>query len=98
MKILKNILQESASYYKGIKKEILRRLVALPKGSIKRRWINKQLYYYLQYRKGAKVVHRYLGKNPPSTILKQLKERKQLEKELKKIKPSEKLLTKIKKG
>ena len=96
MKVLKGILKESREYYKQMEAEILRRLSNLPKGSIKRRKINQRVYYYLQYRKGAKVVHKYLGKKKPVDLAGKLKERSDLEKELKKVKRSLALLKRTK--
>jgi hypothetical protein len=97
MKVLKGVLKESREYYRQLAGEINNRLRRLPKGSIKRRRINRQFYYYLQSRKGPKVVHKYLGKQDPEELQKQLKERHQLENELKKIHESLHLLNKMKK-
>ncbi|MEA3493054.1 MAG: hypothetical protein U9R38_01560 [Candidatus Margulisiibacteriota bacterium] len=96
MKVLKGILKESREYYKQTEAEIVRRLSHLPKGSIKRRKINQRVYYYLQYRKGPKVVHKYLGKNKPLDLARRLKERSSLEKELKKVRSSLELLKRTK--
>jgi len=95
--VLKGVLKESRDYYRQIESEINGRLRRLPKGSIKRRRINRNFYYYLQSRKGPKVVHKYLGKQDPKELQKQLKERRQLENELKKIHESLHLLNKMKK-
>jgi hypothetical protein len=97
VKVLKGILKESANYYREIEKEIKKRLSVLPKGSVKRRRISGKSYYYLQYRKGEKVVHKYLGKNRPDELLRRLKERKSLEGELKRVRSSTGMLEKIKK-
>jgi hypothetical protein len=97
MMVLKGVLKESRDYYRQIESEINGRLRRLPKGSIKRRRINRNFYYYLQSRKGPKVVHKYLGKQDPKELQKQLKERRQLENELKKIHESLHLLNKMKK-
>jgi hypothetical protein len=97
MKVLKGILKESREYYKQTEAEIKKRLSHLPKRSIKKRIINRQVYYYLQYREGAKVVHKYLGKKKPAEMGKKLKERRDYEKELKKVRHSLKMLGKIKK-
>jgi len=96
MKVLKGILRESGEYYKQTEAEIRKRLSGLPKGAIKRRKINKHIYYYLQYRKGAKVVHRYLGKRRPPDLARKLKERSSLEKELKKVRRSLEILKRTK--
>lgn len=97
MRVLKGILKESQEYYKKIEKEIIKRLSSLPRGNIKKRKLNRQFYYYLQFRKDSRVIHKYLGKKKPAQIYEALKERKQLEKELKKVRNSLKLLRKVKK-
>lgn len=96
MRVLKGILKESRDYYKQSEREILERLVHLPKGSIKKRQLNKQFYYYLQFRKGPKIVHKYLGKEKPRELLEKLKERRHLEEEFKKVRHSLRLLRKLK--
>lgn len=97
MKVLKGILKESREYYKQTEAEIVRRISRLPKGSIKRRKISKRIYYYLQFRKGSKVVHKYLGKKKPVDLAGRLKERSNLEKELKKVRRSLEILKRTKK-
>lgn len=92
MSILKGILSESKGHYLNVKKKIEGKLVSLPKGSIKERKISGRKYYYLQYRIGKKIVHKYLGKKRPEEILKQIQERKRLKAELKKIDEALKLL------
>ena len=56
MKVLKGILEESKQYYLDVKKKIQKNIAQLPKGSVKERKIHGRKYYYLQSRKGAKVV------------------------------------------
>ncbi len=97
MGILKGMLKENQEYYRKTEREIIKRISHLPRGSIKKRKINKQNYYYLQFRRGAKVIHKYLGKERPIKIQDDLKKRKQLEGELKKVKKSLNLLKRIKK-
>ena len=86
--MLKGILSESKKYYLDIKKKMARKLSNFPKGSVKERKIAGKKYYYLQQRRGKKVVHKYLGKNKPALIIKQIKERKALNAELKKVNES----------
>jgi len=92
MSILKNVLDENASYYQKERREIISRLACLPKGTIKSKMISGHRYFYLQYRKENKVIQKYLGKTVPEKIRKELKERKQLEKELKEVDESLALL------
>lgn len=92
MKILKGILEESKEYYSNAKDKISKRLEKLPEGSLKRRIISGQKYYYLQKRNGGKVVHKYLGKKVLNSLLDQIDERKKLKSELKKIDEALKML------
>ena len=85
MDVLRGILSESKEYYRDAKNKIEKRLAGLPEGSIKRRKIAGKKYYYLQYRVGSKVTHKYLGKDRPEDLLKQLNERMALKAELKKV-------------
>jgi hypothetical protein len=85
MNILKGILIESKEYYLSAKDKLAKKLAGLPQGSIKKRKIAGKIYYYLQHRIGKKVQHKYLGKDEPSALLKQLNERKALKSELKKV-------------
>ncbi len=86
--MLKAILSESKEYYLDVKKKIMKKLATLPKGSVKEREIAGKTYYYLQQRQGSKVVHKYLGKNKPEPIIKQIKQRNTLKGELKKVNES----------
>lgn len=88
MKALKGVIGESKAYYQQVEKEILKRLASLPKGGVKKRKLNKQVYYYLQVRRGRRVIHKYLGKQKPEEIAQQLKERKRLEEQLKMVRRS----------
>lgn len=85
MNILKGILSESKEYYLDAKQKIEKKLSFLPQGSVKERRIAGKKYYYLQSRWGEKIVHKYLGKDKPGSLIKQLGERKALKAELKKV-------------
>jgi len=76
---------ENISYYQKMRREVISRLACLPRGTIKSKTISGNKYFYLQYRRGGKVIQKYLGRNIPEELIKHLKERKLLEKELKKI-------------
>ena len=97
MKVLKDILEESKEYYLDLKKRIEKRIQNLPKGSIKERRIGGGVYYYLQYREGKKVIHKYLGKNKPEELIKQIEERKKLLNELKKVEEALELISRTEK-
>ena len=92
MKVLKGILSESKDYYLDIKKKIEGRLAKCPRGSIKKRNIRGRVYYYLQKRRGKKVIQEYLGKNKPSELLKRVNKRKMLKSELKKVSEALKII------
>jgi len=85
MSVLKGILSESKEYYLDAKQKIEKKLSNLPQGSVKERQIAGKKYYYLQSRAGKKIVHKYLGKDKPEILIKQLSERKAFKAELKKV-------------
>ena len=95
MNVLKGILSESKEYYIETKAKIEKKLADLPQGSIKERKIAGKIYYYLQHRCGKKVLHKYLGKVKPESLLKQLSERKVLKAELKKVNEALRMLSGI---
>lgn len=92
MEILKNILSESNDYYVRAKKKVEKRLISLPKGSIKKRKISGKVYYYLQFRSGKRVIQKYLGRKKPEEMIKKIAERKSFESELKKVNESLKMI------
>jgi hypothetical protein len=92
MKVLKGILSESKAYYLDAKKKVEKKLAELPRGSVKEREIAGKKYYYLQWRAGKKVVHKYLGRSRPEFLIGQIKERKVLNVELKKVKEALKII------
>jgi hypothetical protein len=92
MRILQGVLSESKEYYQDIKGKIMKRLSVLPRGSIKERLIAGKKYYYLQYRKAERIVHKYLGREKPEDLNKQIKERGMLKEELKKVNEALKII------
>ena len=92
MDALKGVLQESRKHYADLEKRIAKRLKPLPSGSVKARRISGAVYYYLQERIGGKIVHRYLGKEKPEVMMKQISERRALKAELKKVREGLKLV------
>lgn len=92
MKVLKGILSESREYYLQVKRKIEKILSVLPKGSIKERKISGRRYYYLQYRRQKKVIQKYLGKEKPEAIIKQIKKRRVLKEGLNDIKEALKII------
>ena len=94
MDALKGVLIESRKHYSDLEKRIAKRLKSLPSGSVKVRWISGAIYYYLQERVGKRIVHRYLGKEKPEALMKQIAERRALKAELKKVEEGLKLVKK----
>ncbi|MFH1359814.1 MAG: hypothetical protein ABIJ41_02110 [Candidatus Omnitrophota bacterium] len=92
MSVLKDILKESKQHYIEAKRKIEQKLSRLPQGSIKERVISGKKYYYLQYRKGEKVVQKYLGKIKPEKLMKELKEKRLFKSELQKVNEALKVL------
>ena len=92
MDALKGVLIESKKHYSDLEKRIVKRLKSLPSGSVKVRRISGAVYYYLQERVDGKVVHRYLGKEKPEALMKQISERRALKAELKKVREGLKLV------
>jgi len=95
MKVLKGVLLESKQYYLDIKKRIEGKLLSLPKGSIKERNISGKKYCYLQQRIGSRVVHKYLGKVRPESLIRGLHERIVLKKQLREVNEALKMLRKV---
>jgi hypothetical protein len=85
MDVLKGVLLEGKKHYSDLKERIVKDLKSLPSGSIKERRISGEVYYYLQKRVGDKIVHKYLGKEKPLALLKQISQRRALKGELKKV-------------
>lgn len=89
---LRNVLKESKDFYNEQKITLIARISILPRGNIKKKTINDNAYYYLQYRKDYKVIQEYLGKTVPDKLTEDLALRKQLQDELEKVMESLKLL------
>lgn len=96
MRILKDILKESEQYYLDIQKKIRQKIAKLSRGSVKERVLSGKKYYYLQVREGKRVLHKYLGKNKPEELIKEIAQRSNLKQELKKVDGALKLLRKTK--
>lgn len=89
MEILLDILKESKAHYLDVQASIQKRLGVIPCGSVfKRRLRSGKYYYYLNFRQGARVVSKYLGKDEPVQLLKRIEERRLLLKRLKDVRRS----------
>lgn len=74
------------NYYLQYYKDIKRAIKNSPKGVFRLRKIKCHKYYYLVYRDGDKVKHKYYGKTVPADLLRKIKLRQQLIRKLAKIK------------
>lgn len=89
MKILLDILKDSKAHYLDVQSNIQKRLDAIPRGSVfKRRFHSGGNYYYLNFRQGPRVISKYLGKDEPVQLLKEIEERRLLLKRLKDVRQS----------
>jgi hypothetical protein len=89
MSIVKDILRDERNRLVLLKDQIEEQILSLPKGSLSRKKRNNRFYYYLAYRKGDKVIFKYVGKdNSPeiASLEQDIKKRRKLEKRLREIK------------
>lgn len=87
MSVLSVLITREEMRNRNMIAEYTRELDTLPKGSIKRKNVNGNIYYYLVFRNGNKIVSKYIGKDEESvTVIKeQILRRKQIEGILKKL-------------
>lgn len=95
MPVLKDILKESREHYRQLEVRIGRRLRELPMGSVLKRRIGGNDYYYLKVRQGNRVISKYLGKKAPQEIEKAVQERRQLKRQLREVRESLRLLRRM---
>lgn len=99
MQYLQEIIKEIKKQKEHYTKEKIRlrtEIAKLPKGSIQKKIIRNNVYYYLLYRDKGKITHDYLGKKVPPDLLKQITKRQQLELELKPVNDNLSILRKLK--
>jgi hypothetical protein len=97
MAILKDILKESLVYYLDLDKRLKSRLGKLPRGSVLKRKIGRNDYYYLKLRDGDDVESRYLGKERPLDLEKSLEERRLIKGQIKEVAENLKVLARLRK-
>lgn len=97
MAILKSILKDSLDYYLDLERRLRARLKELPRGSILKRRIGQKDYYYLNYRNGRQVVSRYLGKDEPKQVEKEVKERRLIKQQLREVEENLRMLDRLEK-
>ena len=98
MAILQGILKDSLEHYLDLDKRLRARLKELPLGSVLKRRIGRQDYFYLKVREGQRVKSQYLGKKRPSELEKQIEERRLIKKQLGEVGENLRMLGRLKKG
>lgn len=89
MKILNGVLNEELDRLNQLKKNYEKQIAKLPKGSLIRKNVKGNIYYYLNYRQEKKKIFKYIGKLPRKELeklLDKIEERRKLEKLNKQVK------------
>lgn len=98
MKILNSVLNEELDRLNKLKKNYEKQIAKLPKGSLIRKNIKGNIYYYLNYRQEKKKIFKYIGKLPGKeleNLLDKIEERRKLAKLNKQVKKDIKKLEKM---
>ena len=98
MKILNGVLNEELDRLNQLKKNYEKQIAKLPKGSLIRKNIKGNIYYYLNYRQEKKKIFKYIGKLPGKELeklLDKIEERRKFEKLNKQVKKDIKKLEKM---
>ena len=98
MKILNGVLNEELDRINQLKKNYEKQIAKLPNGSLIRKNIKGNIYYYLNYRQEKKNIFKYIGKLPGKelgNLLGKIEERRRLEKLNKQVKKDIKKLEKM---
>lgn len=97
MSMLASVVAKEEQRNMNMIRQYTKELEDLPKGSIRVKTIKGNVYYYLNYRDGEKVVSKYIGKDEEKVLdLKQRIERRiQIEKILKQLKAERKEIVKM---
>ena len=98
MKILNGVLNEELDRLNKLKKNYEKQIAKLPKGSLIKKNIKGNIYYYLNYRQEKKKIFKYIGKlhgKEFENLLDKIDERRKLEKLNKQVKKDVKKLEKM---
>lgn len=87
MSVLSALIEKEENRNQNMIQKYSLELDSLPKGSLKQKHINGNLYYYLVFRDGNKIVSKYIGKDDKQIVevKEQLLRRKQVQEILKKL-------------
>jgi len=98
LEILNGVLKEELERLKKLEKSYAKKIAELPRGSLIKKNIRGNIYYYLNYRESKKGVFEYIGKLNKEALDKmneKIKERKKLEKLKRQVKKDIKKLEKM---
>lgn len=73
-------------------------LAGLPKGTISEKPVNGNIYYYLKYRDGKKVVSKYISKKDIAGVREQIEKRRHVEVMIKSLQEEQQLAEKVLEG
>lgn len=73
-------------------------LESLPKGTISEKQVNGNIYYYLKYRDGKKVVSQYIRRAEMEDLKKQIERRHHIESMIRSLSEEQKLAEKVLEG
>lgn len=71
---------------------------ALPKGSLSAKQVNGNIYYYLKYRDGKKIISKYIVKEDVDSLRQQIDKRRHIEIMIKSLLEEQRLAAKILEG
>ena len=89
MSIIKDVIKEEQDRLKKLKQKYIHKIQSLPKGAVSKKERNGKFYLYLTYREKHKVISEYIGNwesVKAKSVIKQIEQRRILEKKLKKVK------------
>jgi len=89
MSIVQDILFDEKKRLEDLLRKYIEEFAKFPKGSLSRKLRGNRYYVYLAYRKGNKVIFKYIGKEDSDKVKEleeRIQERKKLENKIKKVK------------
>lgn len=95
--IISTVLQEKQriDYMLAKYQEVL---AELPKGTISEKQVKDNIYYYLKYRDGKKIISKYVRKQEIEKLKEQLDKRRHIEAMIKSLLEEQKLANKVLEG
>ncbi len=92
MEEIKKYLKEKHSEYNNELMRLKEKLKPLPKGTVTKRKIGNQFYYYHSHTKGGKLKHDYIGKEEPRQLIREISIRRETEKKIREVNKTLKML------